>query len=344
MPQSRGALQRLESKKSGVDFCLNMDQFLVGYYKDRARSTIHFAQSSLKFALLLQTPGCDPRAKLPEFMALRATFKSGDYRIRNSSSKKIKWCAPGMLEDLIFAIQSGKCNPNYKDVAVLLVDGISLLGARPCEFLDGAEFNWQHPATSATVTFKNAKAGNSRAHGPTRTLVLTGYALSDLSRLNDLFLQLPECIKSAGGPGKLLTKIQSIVRAANSKISGIPVGRSLTLYSLRHQFAADLRRAGVALPELAALMGHATDRTATQHYARPIWGQVRKVLPRAKEEEVSRVKKVFTAAAQRIQILFQKKAVDASPAVTKAAAADPPAQKPPLKKPPSPKDNFGMGM
>lgn len=46
----------------------------------------------------------------------------------------------------------------------------------------------------------------------------------------------------------------------------------ITLYSYRHQFAADKKRVwGQA--EVAALMGHASDRTAGMNYARAVSGR-----------------------------------------------------------------------
>ena len=41
-----------------------------------------------------------------------------------------------------------------------------------------------------------------------------------------------------------------------------------SLYSTRHQFAANLKAAEFTKCEIAALMGHAVDTTATMHYGR----------------------------------------------------------------------------
>lgn len=41
-----------------------------------------------------------------------------------------------------------------------------------------------------------------------------------------------------------------------------------TLYSARHQFCANLKRAGVSKGGIAAKMGHASEKTATEHYGK----------------------------------------------------------------------------
>jgi integrase len=45
-----------------------------------------------------------------------------------------------------------------------------------------------------------------------------------------------------------------------------------TLYSLRHQFAANAKACGLTKAEIAALMGHASEDTAGRHYARRTTG------------------------------------------------------------------------
>ena len=69
---------------------------------------------------------------------------------------------------------------------------------------------------------------------------------------------------------------------------------TITLYSGRHQFAADAKRAYADDPDgaavVAALMGHATDLTASQHYARASAGRRGAVVPAANPSEVVKVR------------------------------------------------------
>ncbi|MCA8451381.1 hypothetical protein, partial [Burkholderia vietnamiensis] len=64
-----------------------------------------------------------------------------------------------------------------------------------------------------------------------------------------------------------------------------------TLYSARHQFAADAKSSGWTQAEVAALLGHASDDTAARHYARARSGQSAiRVAPVGQEIQTVRAK------------------------------------------------------
>jgi hypothetical protein len=46
------------------------------------------------------------------------------------------------------------------------------------------------------------------------------------------------------------------------------IREKITLYSARHQFIADAKASGLTLYEIAALVGHASIRTASEHYGK----------------------------------------------------------------------------
>ena len=71
-----------------------------------------------------------------------------------------------------------------------------------------------------------------------------------------------------------------------SKESGV---KGISLYTSRHQFVADAKRAGRSKMEVASLMGHSSDETATIHYGRRIQGRGESV-PLPDPEEVARVR------------------------------------------------------
>ncbi len=66
-----------------------------------------------------------------------------------------------------------------------------------------------------------------------------------------------------------------------------------TLYTGRHQFAANLKKAGYSRLEIAALMGHATDETAHSHYGKKKAGRKTGGLVQALESEVQRIRVVM---------------------------------------------------
>lgn len=162
-----------------------------------------------------------------------------------------------------------------------------LTGLRPIEW-------GQSRITSAhgepALVIQNAKATNNRAHGTHRTLLMGG--LSDTER--DLigehvrravdFRQANEYERFVQG---CATTLARTVRKIWARRDRYP-----TLYSLRHQFAADAKASGLTREELAALMGHAVDTTAGQHYGRRSAG-LEMVRVRPDPAEVARVRQVF---------------------------------------------------
>ena len=51
--------------------------------------------------------------------------------------------------------------------------------------------------------------------------------------------------------------------------------KNITLYSARHQFSANAKFSNKTKAEVAALMGHAVDATATIHYGKKQFGKQR---------------------------------------------------------------------
>lgn len=68
-----------------------------------------------------------------------------------------------------------------------------------------------------------------------------------------------------------------------------------TLYSTRHQFAANMKKSGLSKAEVAALMGHRSDETAGIHYARTKMGEV-VAPPLSPDKEVATVLRKDTGA------------------------------------------------
>ena len=62
--------------------------------------------------------------------------------------------------------------------------------------------------------------------------------------------------------------IRSLAQKIQSARKKARVKDKITLYSARHQFAADAKAAGLSKAEIAALMGHRSIETAGEHYGR----------------------------------------------------------------------------
>ncbi|MCF7971359.1 MAG: hypothetical protein K9L22_09380 [Methylococcaceae bacterium] len=65
---------------------------------------------------------------------------------------------------------------------------------------------------------------------------------------------------------------------------------NIYLYSARHQFVANAKQGGLSLEVIAALMGHASTETATQHYGRRVSGKPNGISVRASDEDIEQVR------------------------------------------------------
>lgn len=173
-------------------------------------------------------------------------------------------------------------------------------GLRPSEWT-GTEYIEEFVMDDGSVVgpvlkVRNAKDTNERAHGEYRHLIL-----SDLSdehiRIIKGHMQL---VKASMGPSGVKIPFESYYHAcrnalyrANTTIWRSDKKKKPTLYSGRHQFAANLKAAGYSRAEVAALMGHAVDDTASEHYGRKTSGRTGGGLPKALPSEVERVREVY---------------------------------------------------
>lgn len=137
------------------------------------------------------------------------------------------------------------------------------------------------------LKIQNAKNTNGRLHGIDRTLLLKNLNPDDLnfikSHLNNVkrFLGMDEYEFFYNGCSLSLYKACRRCWPRRKK--------HITLYSTRHQFSANAKSSGFSKAEVAAMMGHAVDVTASIHYGRKNAGnEESQVLPNP--IEVDRVK------------------------------------------------------
>lgn len=163
-------------------------------------------------------------------------------------------------------------SPNSAKLRDYLRSG-TLAGLRPVEWpsarldrLTTGPYRWR-------LTVNNAKytKGGHRAHGPTRTLLWKDLSNAEVDTL-------VAWIGHARGPryAKLLDTLSHLMCQVSASLFRRRK-RKPALYSVRHEFSARAkavylapgRDIDIGLATIAALMGHAVDDTATQHYARP---------------------------------------------------------------------------
>lgn len=164
-----------------------------------------------------------------------------------------------------------------------IISGI-LIGLRPIEWANAQYIN---ESTGDKIIVKNAKNTNGRSLGEFRTILLTN--LNDKEK-NILKTHIKIC-----NEWELHNQFNYYYNSCSNKLRKIckllwkRKENNISLYSARHQFSANAKASGFSCIEIAALMGHAVDITATKHYARKQSGyDLIKVTP--SPEDVLKVK------------------------------------------------------
>lgn len=116
------------------------------------------------------------------------------------------------------------------------------------------------------LTVQNEKTTNGRSNGPVRRLTVRPPAQSLVRRA----FEERDRLLSQGATWAELQRAMVLRLAAIRREHGLP---HITLYSTRHQFAANAKSAGLTQRQVADLMGHASDQTAAAHYGRRVSGR-----------------------------------------------------------------------
>lgn len=160
--------------------------------------------------------------------------------------------------------------PHKKAMALLTwLRAGRIVGVRPSEWRSAGLIEVDG---RRAIRFGNAKTTNGRGNGASRTLMLDSATDKDIEHLDDMLYMLVQQDKEEDYDFDRELKLLStfmwrVTRRCLGKRTRYP-----TLYSLRHQFAADAKLSQTQA-EIAALMGHASDATATVHYGRRAAGQ-----------------------------------------------------------------------
>lgn len=179
-------------------------------------------------------------------------------RTGQSSSKKAKAITERDASRLISALRGaiGEWGPR----AAIFFEGTLIAGLRPCE--------WERAKVAdGGLLVKNAKATNGRANGEFRAIPLLPAEI-EVCRRN--IEEIVRWMETDGRPFSAYLKAirQSINREARQVFNrATQPGKGISAYTARHQCVANFKNiyspAGVA-----ALMGHASEKTAKWHYAR----------------------------------------------------------------------------
>lgn len=124
------------------------------------------------------------------------------------------------------------------------------------------------------LVVKNGKATNGRATGEFRHINLSDPVLQiDTKKMAIIERTIGE-IHSIMSEGKDMTSLISDIAQLIKRHRITTGGKYVTIYTARHQFAANMKIAGLSRREIADLMGHASSTTAALHYGKKISGHL----------------------------------------------------------------------
>lgn len=159
-----------------------------------------------------------------------------------------------------------------------------ITGLRPVEWKNTQFFMYNE---TPALKILNAKSTNGRGNGETRTLLLSNVSQEDLQSIKTHL----NSVRTFNGMGEYLYFYRgcSIALYKACRACWPRRKRHITLYSTRHQFSANAKSSGFSKVEVAAMMGHAVDITASIHYGKKSGGN-EEVTISPIEQEVSSVR------------------------------------------------------
>jgi hypothetical protein len=227
-----------------------------------------------------------------------------------TSQQKAKRLLPDDLDRIIHRALAGRA-PNAQALADML-NSSNITGLRPREWPTAEFRRSQVPGFAFELIVRNGKRDAVRAHGEFRTLRWAELNTETVATITNWIAQAREA-ESAGTYRTLLATLQALMRDLTKNLFPRRQKRP-TLYTPRHEAAARWKAAYVysavtdeeriqGLAMVAALLGHASDATATAHYGRPHQGErgsSRFPVPVPDAAEVARVRRRMQMKLERL--------------------------------------------
>lgn len=232
-------------------------------------------------------------------------------KTRRTSGRRAKSVTPKAMERVLSALRSS--GSQYAPLLMTwLVLGVEV-GLRPHEWAQATmvyatplEMGDQDaietdPAAAEVLQpylrIENGKATNGRSHGKFRHMNLSQVKPATLG----LVSEFAEEMRRKAGEGlypKIYMGCTKLLQRINVRIHSRDSARWVQLYSPRHKFSSEAKRL-LDVGGVAALMGHGTTKTATEHYGRRQQG-TGSLGARPVASEVIRVRQVRHQAARRL--------------------------------------------
>lgn len=168
----------------------------------------------------------------------------------------------------LFLIEIKKVKWKWGVFAAIWIAANRLVGLRPSEWRTASLIE----GSRIILEVNNGKQGNDRANGELRHIDVTDLQKGEIDLIKRQLTFVKKFAKEDENWDDYYDGVRQviyrIVRRVNNNRRKFP-----SLYSTRHQFAADAKSSGMSLAQVAALMGHASDRTASSHYGKKKHGR-----------------------------------------------------------------------
>jgi integrase len=183
-----------------------------------------------------------------------------------TSSSKAKGYPPEILDRVVNELNDKFIKAKYrKPLMAFLVSSIAL-GLRPSEW-GSTKLGHDQASGAKCVIIKNAKTTNGRGTGEERVVVYDHMPI----RIQEFIEWMVDYASSREDWDQDQKKIANLHYRIQKHIS--PKGRRrYSLYSCRHQCSANMKQ-NYNLETIAEIMGHNSERTATEHYGRRTAGR-----------------------------------------------------------------------
>lgn len=191
-------------------------------------------------------------------------------KLQRTSATKAKYLSPETLYQIVDRLKG--IDSKYRTSVRCWLLATVACGLRPSEWRQARWIDADEGASETTRVLEvvNAKQSNGRAHGRTRKLLIEDPHPGVLKAIAYI-MEVTRRIGSDEQEWRRFYKgMQDTLRCAVNLLHGN--AKRPTFYSARHQFCANAKAAGRSRIEIAAMMGHAVDDTAAEHYGRKSYG------------------------------------------------------------------------
>jgi len=216
---------------------------------------------------------------------------------KRTSAKKYK-CLPES-EYLKLTAKINRTNGKYDQMILAWIEATRIVGIRPKEWIQTKLIQKEHEGKVYKILkVMNAKNTNGRTFGKFRHIILQDLSDQEFFNITTMITFVESIQIEKGGLKEARKAWDKFYHSCRRRLSYLDqksrpnAKKSITLYSARHQFAADLKANEIDDYEKAALMGHGSIITIDSSYGKKHQGKKGRFRVRPHRDDVISVIKM----------------------------------------------------